>query len=42
MYLFEILNAFEPVLFYNLFESIDTLTNVTTTFVDNCIVRITT
>ena len=35
------LNAFEPVLFYNLFESIETLTNVTTTFVDNCIVGIT-
>jgi len=35
------LNAFEPVLFYNLFESIETLTNVTATFVDNCIVGIT-
>ncbi|MBU3182406.1 aspartate ammonia-lyase [Clostridium psychrophilum] len=35
------LNAFEPVLFYNLFESIETLTNATTTFVDNCIVGIT-
>jgi len=35
------LNAFEPVLFYNLFESIETLKNATTTFVDNCIVGIT-
>jgi len=35
------LNAFEPVLFYNLFESIETLSNVTTTFVDNCIIGIT-
>ena len=35
------LNAFEPVLFYNLFESIETLTNVTKTFVDNCIIGIT-
>ena len=35
------LNAFEPVLFYNLFESIETLTNATMTFVDNCIVGIT-
>ncbi|SMC24156.1 aspartate ammonia-lyase [Clostridium acidisoli DSM 12555] len=35
------LNAFEPVLFYNLFESIETLRNATNTFVDNCIVGIT-
>ncbi|GKX66809.1 aspartate ammonia-lyase [Inconstantimicrobium mannanitabidum] len=35
------LNAFEPVLFYNLFESIETLENATRTFVDNCITGIT-
>ena len=35
------LNAFEPVLFYNLFESIETLQNATTTLVDNCIMGIT-
>ena len=35
------LNAFEPVLFYNLFESIETLECVTKTFVDNCIIGIT-
>lgn len=35
------LNAFEPVLFYNLFESIETLRNATKTFVDNCIIGIT-
>ena len=35
------LNAFEPVLFYNLFESIETLKNVVITFVDNCIIGIT-
>ena len=35
------LNAFEPVLFYNLFESIDTLTNAVATLVDNCILGIT-
>jgi Aspartate ammonia-lyase len=35
------LNAFEPVLFYNLFESIETLTNATRTFIDNCISGIT-
>jgi aspartate ammonia-lyase len=35
------LNAFEPVLFYNLFESIETLRNATITFTDNCIVGIT-
>lgn len=35
------LNAFEPILFYNLFESIKTLTSATKTLVDNCIVGIT-
>lgn len=35
------LNAFEPVLFYNLFESIETLKNAATTLVDNCILGIT-
>lgn len=35
------LNAFEPVLFYNLFESIDTLRNAVMTFVDNCVAGIT-
>ncbi|MEG0379882.1 MAG: lyase family protein, partial [Eubacterium sp.] len=35
------LNAFEPVLFYNLFESIETLTNGIATFIDNCISGIT-
>ena len=35
------LNAFEPVLFYNLFESIQTLTSAVNTLIDNCIVGIT-
>ncbi|WP_238917209.1 aspartate ammonia-lyase [Clostridium sp. YIM B02555] len=35
------LNAFEPVLFHNLFESIETLENATTTLIDNCILGIT-
>lgn len=35
------LNAFEPVIFYNLFESIETLGNGVETFVDNCICGIT-
>lgn len=35
------LNAFEPVLFYNLFESIETLTNAVRTLIDNCIAGIT-
>ncbi len=35
------LNAFEPVIFYNIFESIETLGNVAATFVDNCINGIT-
>lgn len=34
------LNAFEPVLFYNIFESIETLGSVAKTFVENCIVDI--
>jgi aspartate ammonia-lyase len=35
------LNAFEPVLFYKLFESIETLQNVIMTLVDNCVLGIT-
>ena len=35
------LNAFEPIVFYNLFQSIDTLTYAVNTFIDNCIVGIT-
>ena len=35
------LNAFEPIIFYNLFESIETLTRGIRTFVDNCISGIT-
>ena len=35
------LNAFEPVLFYNLFESIETLTGGVLTLIDNCILGIT-
>ena len=35
------LNAFEPVAFYRLFESITTLTRAVRTLVDNCIVGIT-
>lgn len=35
------LNAFEPVLFFNLFESIETLTNGIKTFNENCISGIT-
>lgn len=35
------LNAFEPVLFYNLFESIETLGRATATFTDNCVTGIT-
>ncbi|WP_138206141.1 aspartate ammonia-lyase [Haloimpatiens lingqiaonensis] len=35
------LNAFEPVIFYNLFESIETLTNGLETFTNNCIMGIT-
>lgn len=35
------LNAFEPIVFYSLFQSLDTLTNVVETFVDHCITGIT-
>ncbi|MCB2355599.1 aspartate ammonia-lyase [Clostridium estertheticum] len=35
------LNAFEPVIFYNLFQSIETLTNGVNTLVVNCILGIT-
>ncbi len=35
------LNAFEPIIFFNLFQSLDTLTNGIDTFTNNCIVGIT-
>lgn len=35
------LNAFEPIVFYCLFQSIDTLGYAVNTFVDNCVVGIT-
>ena len=35
------LNAFEPVVFYNLFDSITTLTHAVNTLIDNCILGIT-
>lgn len=35
------LNAFEPIIFYNIFESLDMLTAAVKTLVDNCIVGIT-
>ncbi len=35
------LNAFEPVIFYSLFESIECLNNAISTLIDNCIVDIT-
>ncbi|MDD3840855.1 MAG: aspartate ammonia-lyase [Clostridia bacterium] len=35
------LNAFEPIIFYNLFESIETLTNGVDAFVEKCIEGIT-
>lgn len=35
------LNAFEPVLFTNLFDSIDTLSGAVSTLVDNCVLGIT-
>ena len=35
------LNAFEPVIFYNIFESIDTLRGAVETLIDNCILGIT-
>ncbi len=34
------LNAFEPVLFYKLFESLDTMTNILSIFADQCIAGI--
>ncbi|MBS5285320.1 MAG: aspartate ammonia-lyase [Clostridiales bacterium] len=35
------LNAFEPVIFYKIFESIDTMTGAVETLIDNCILGIT-
>lgn len=35
------LNAFEPIIFYTLFQSIETLTYAMHTFIDNCITGIT-
>ncbi len=35
------LNAFEPVIFYNIFESIDTLRGAVQTLTDNCVLGIT-
>jgi len=35
------LNAFEPIIFYKLYQSLDTLTNAIRTLIDNCIVDIT-
>ncbi|HIU77055.1 MAG TPA: aspartate ammonia-lyase [Candidatus Pelethocola excrementipullorum] len=35
------LNAFEPIVFYCLFQSIDTLTYAVNTFIDNCVSGIT-
>jgi aspartate ammonia-lyase len=35
------LNAFEPIVFDSLFQSIDMLGNAVDTFIDNCIVGIT-
>ncbi|MBP9510335.1 MAG: aspartate ammonia-lyase [Fusobacteriaceae bacterium] len=35
------LNVFEPVLFFNLFQSVQILNNVINTFIDNCLVGIT-
>lgn len=35
------LNAFEPIIFYNLFQSIETITFAVRTLVDNCIIGIT-
>lgn len=34
------LNAFEPIIFYNLFQSIENLTYAVCTFVDNCVTGI--
>ena len=35
------LNAFEPIVFYSIFQSIDTLAYAVQTFVDNCVTGIT-
>ena len=35
------LNAFEPVIFYNIFESLETLAGAVQTLVDNCVLGIT-
>lgn len=35
------LNAFEPIVFYCMFQSIDTLSYAVETFVDNCVLGIT-
>lgn len=35
------LNAFEPIVFYCLFQSIDTLAYAVQTFIDNCVTGIT-
>lgn len=35
------LNAFEPIIFYCLFQSIDTIAYAVSTFVDNCVIGIT-
>ncbi len=35
------LNAFEPVIFFKLFQSLETITNAVETFIDNCISGIT-
>ena len=35
------LNAFEPIIFYNLFQSLDTLRFAVETFTNNCIIGIT-
>lgn len=35
------LNAFEPIIFYNLFQSIETLTFAVKTLIDNCVTGIT-
>lgn len=35
------LNAFEPVIFYNIFESIETMTGAVKTLTDNCVTGIT-
>ena len=35
------LNAFEPIIFYCLFQSIDTISYAVNTFVDNCVIGIT-